>query len=247
MVVVVNEPATGTYSPETTIVRAHSYDYEIYRETNVMPKGYYLGNLPETAYAVYLDGAELLHPDNLQLGIDPPYSAAHFFPQLNRFFSLLEKSRNLQVVVAGHPRADYSTVGDMFEGRAIISGMTAPLVKYSELVITVGSTSSGMAALWRKAIIALTSDEIINAAYYAGPTRSMATALNLQAINLSASESSWSIGIDESTSKFDCEAYDSYVAKYIKSPGSDDAPLWSLISRNIQPIPPKPRLSEDGI
>jgi hypothetical protein len=208
-----------------------------------MPESYYLGSLPKTAYAVYLDGAELLHPDVLQLGIDPPYSTTHFFPRLNRFFSLLEKSRNLKVVVAGHPRADYSAVGDMFGRRAIVSGMTAPLVKYSELVITICSTSSGMAVLWRKPIIALTSDEIINDAYYAGYTRSMANALNLEAINLSASESTWGLGIEEGASKLDCDAYESYVANFIKSPRSDDAPLWSLISRNIQTIASMSRLS----
>jgi hypothetical protein len=81
-----------------------------------------------------------------------------FFRLINVFFDLLEKEYGLKVVIAAHPTANYDA--ETFRGREIIRLKTAELVKDSDFVISMWSTSTGYAVLNQKPIIFIYTNEM---------------------------------------------------------------------------------------
>src|SRR5690606_16034895 len=96
---------------------------------------------------VFLDIMLVDHPDSQRIGNNAVVPRELYFSQLNRFFDQVEKKTGLPVVIASHPKADYTTE---FEHRLCIKNKTAELSIGAELILTHGSLSISYALLAEK-------------------------------------------------------------------------------------------------
>lgn len=109
------------------------------------------------SYFVFLDVMFASHPDFKRLNIKT-IDEKIYFGKMRSFFDNLEKFYNKPVVIASHPKANYS---DEYGNRTIIKDATARLVKDSDLVITHGSLSISYALLAQKPLLYVYFDEML--------------------------------------------------------------------------------------
>lgn len=112
----------------------------------------------EGRYAVFLDTYLPYHPDLKILGL-PPVDPRQYYLMLNKFFNLLEEKYGIKVVIAAHPKSDYSV--EPFQGREIYRNMTPELARDADFVISHQSTSLGYAVLNLKPIIFIYTNEMM--------------------------------------------------------------------------------------
>jgi len=108
-------------------------------------------------YAVFLD-IYLPYQSDLKIVGMHAVNPGAYYASLNRFFELLEVQYGIKVVVAAHPKADYSV--DLFNGREIYYSRTPSLVKDADFVISHHSTSLSYAVLNHKPIIFIYTNEM---------------------------------------------------------------------------------------
>lgn len=95
--------------------------------------------LVEVPYIVYLDTAAGAHPDQKLLsGVS--FSGEEYRADLVHFFERLERDLGMPVVVAAHPKANYS--GAEFGGRKIFKNQTCALAQHASLALCDCSTSA---------------------------------------------------------------------------------------------------------
>jgi len=128
------------------------FDYSTYLDVNNISE-----RIIKKPYCVFLDINLAFHKDLKWVGlnyIDP----LKYHSALNKFFTQIETQYGVQVVVAAHPTASYDD--KIFEGRMVLNGATARLIKDSEFVISHHSTSISYAVLNKKPLAFIYSDEI---------------------------------------------------------------------------------------
>lgn len=101
-------------------------------------------------YIVFCDIFFPVHPELLPLFKKQP-KQSEYINTLNNFFSFLEEKYKMPVVIAAHPKSDYS--GNEFEGRSIIKYSTANLVINSNMVLQHFSNSVSYCVLADKPIL----------------------------------------------------------------------------------------------
>jgi hypothetical protein len=134
------------------VVAVNLCDYDLYLSLK--------GNknrLVQNKYAVFLDINLPFQTDLEILGM-PRLNHVEYFKDLNKFFDLIEKKYQLEVVIAAHPTSNYDLSN--FEFRKIFRLNTAELVRDSEFVITHHSTSISYAVLNYKPIVFVYTDEM---------------------------------------------------------------------------------------
>ncbi len=108
-------------------------------------------------YIVFIDIYYPLHPEikySLKKNIKE-YTAA-YRKTMTSFFDYISRKYSLEVVIAAHPKADYT--GNEFGDIRIIKNHTCNLVKYTDMVITHGSNSLSFIALADKPFIMVFPD-----------------------------------------------------------------------------------------
>ncbi|MHB1100401.1 MAG: hypothetical protein ACYCZR_12680 [Burkholderiales bacterium] len=141
-------------------------------------------SLPEGGYAVFLDCYLPFHPDfriNGMKNIDPE----KYRIGINAFFDKIELDIEKPVVIAAHPKAEYPQ--GYFGSRLLIKNETARLVMNSRAVISHYSTSTSHAVLWKKPLVFVYSDDMINttdAAHMVPITNAMAEELAMPIYNI---------------------------------------------------------------
>ncbi|MGE8377166.1 MAG: hypothetical protein ACN6PN_02420 [Sphingobacterium sp.] len=100
-------------------------------------------------YIVFLDTMIVNHPDSQRDGSKETIEKDLYYRKMQSFFDRIEKSFGYKIVIAAHPKSNYSTE---FGERDIIKNKTGELVKYSQYVITHGSLSIDYALLFEKPI-----------------------------------------------------------------------------------------------
>lgn len=115
--------------------------------------------LVKERYAVFLDINAANHAD-LAFSNLPSLNPINYFNSINHFFGLLEAEKNIKVVIAAHPTANYNN--ETFQGREIYRLSTAKLVRDAEFVITHHSTSLSYAVLNLKSIVFCYTDEMLS-------------------------------------------------------------------------------------
>ena len=108
----------------------------------------------EPPYIVFLDIMLPYHPDFKMWGIQS-VSSDVYFHKMNSFFSLLEKEMKMPVVIAAHPKSNYT---DEYGGRKTFRNKTAELIVHSNLVLTHGSFSISFALMAEKPLVYLYFD-----------------------------------------------------------------------------------------
>lgn len=208
---------------KTEILWLHTLDYDIYLEEHCNP------TKNDANVCVFLDEYFPFHPDNMYKGSSAHINPTNYYSGICKFFDLIERELGVCVVIAAHPRSNYKTDTDYFNGRKIINGKTVELVKKSRFVICHLSTSINFAVMFNKPAIFITSDEI-KESYWGRYIESMATNLGKDAINIDDIEViNWKkeISIDEN-------AYKEYRDFYIKKLDSEDLPFWQIFANHMK-------------
>lgn len=186
--------------------RINHPDYEKFKFNDHFP-------VIQNKYIVFLDTYFPYHPDlkyhDHFNNNDIEECAKKYYQTLNRFFDFLETKYKMPVVIAAHPKSDYS--GDEFCRRQIIKYKTDNLVINSSLVITQTSNAISYIALADKPVIFISTDTSNLIPRYKHMTNLLANALNKKVYNLDAISDYDSINV----SKIDNETRTDYIYKYL--------------------------------
>ncbi len=200
---------------------AHSFDYDVYLANQHQEVD---GGEP---YAVFLDEDMAFHPDYDHSGIEPPTTPARYYPAMNRFFDRFELANGMRVIVSAHPRSQHAPNPELWNGRTVIQNKTASLVRSAECVLGHSTTSLSFAVLWRKPILLLSTNDLDRS--YLGPGITLRSSLlHLPLFNVD--ECPNVIPKMEEDRGVDEAAYSSYIAEFIKLPGTPDLPVWQIFS-----------------
>ena len=201
----------------TRVITAHSMDYDIYlAERDIVRPD------PENPYALFIDQYVGYHPDSA-MGIDQTEDPATFYPRLRRLFDRIETELGLEVVIAAHPRADYSDKPGLFGNRRIVGGDTAALVRQSRLVVSHYSTALNFAVLFDKPAVMVTTARMLAHSIVGGSILQLNQALQVPLLRIDLEYS-----LDGLLSP-PRDSYASYCEDWIKAAGSPQRPLWRII------------------
>lgn len=101
-------------------------------------------------FALFLDQYFPLHPDFFKYQ-HKMSSSDTYQQQMRTFFDRFEQENNMTIVIAAHPKSEYSQ--GVFGNRKIIKYQTESLVESSQIVIMHGSSSISYAIIFNKPII----------------------------------------------------------------------------------------------
>jgi len=208
------------------MIKAHNFDYDIYLElmnSAVACQG---------EYAVFIDQDYCFHLEYIYNATPSIVTAERYFPAICDALEAISAALGLDVRIAAHPRASYDQRGKerFFRTFPIEYGRTAELIKGCKAVICHDSTAIQFAVLFGKQAIFLTTDEIARA-YEGGSIRKVAAELGKKPINLDRVDLRMVEWRDELG--IDFEKYAKYRSKYIKTEGSPDLPLWTIVIDHI--------------
>lgn len=100
-------------------------------------------------YILFLDQAQCHHPDLKILSNsqqDIKFFEKRYLNELHKIFEALENELKLPVVIAAHPKSNYSD--DAFMGRVILKGETASLLKGASVLLAHYSTAALSASIY---------------------------------------------------------------------------------------------------
>lgn len=110
-------------------------------------------------YCVFMDQYLAFHPDVAICGLQN-VDAEIYYQDLNAYFEYIEKTYDVKVVIAAHPKAISYETNNPFDGRKIIFDKTCELVQHSLFVLTHHSTAISFPILFKKPIVFLNSMEL---------------------------------------------------------------------------------------
>lgn len=123
----------------------HTLDYDFYLKDKNKSR------IIKEDYIVFIDEYGIFHPySELSMSVSPIKNADDYYEKLDKIFTLLETMYNCKVIIAEHPRADYSDKEHFLYGRKHYRNMTSRLIKYAKLVITHVSTAQDYIVLYDK-------------------------------------------------------------------------------------------------
>ena len=131
---------------QAKIIGVNTCDFERIRDTEEVPFAY--------KYIVFLDEYLPFHPDFKMFG-EATIGEDIYYKQLNTFLKKIEAACQLPVVIAAHPKAELYRTHNYYEGREVLFGKTAELVKNSVCVLAHCSTSIGYAIATEKPLVFL--------------------------------------------------------------------------------------------
>lgn len=119
------------------------------------------GSIPiiDTDYILFLDEYLPLHPDTLLFKIRN-VSAEQYYPQLNKYFDLVEKQFGIPVVIAAHPKGYRYKGENFFNSRKVIFGKVSELTEHAYFVLAHDSTSINYPIAFGKKLHFITSFNI---------------------------------------------------------------------------------------
>jgi len=209
----------GKVSRKTTIIEAHSFDYDRYMEEG--KRTIEVSSKHKASYAVFLDEDFSDSHDRYFMGIKPYPNSHTYHQEVNKFFDELESQTGFNVIISGHPKTDYIKKRNPFNRRKIISGKTAELIKNSSIVLAHGSTSLSFAVLYNKPALLLDSKSYPE--YKREHIQNMSNALGLKKINI---EKLNDFKIDEIS--INKTKYKSYKEQFIKKAGTPEKFVWDI-------------------
>ncbi|GFM38109.1 hypothetical protein [Desulfovibrio psychrotolerans] len=201
-------------------IHAHTFDYDTYLKAG---KTGSIGN-----YLVFIDQDIPNHPDcNVRHKINLA-TREIYYPAVDAAFRYIEEKTGLNVVIAAHPRSDYTSTGNPYGNRTILSGNTCELIRDSAGCITHYSTAINFCVLYHKPLIVLTMEEL-------GPRQNpwvdeYIRLLNPLQLDLN-NKADWTLPMPLTHGK---NAYDNFIYEYIKSDKAPDIPLWDIVIQHLR-------------
>jgi hypothetical protein len=207
----------------TKIIYSHTFDYDLATQIEN-------AKLKQDGTAVFLDSYLPYHSDynfyrrRLNTDLPRPLVAQEYYNSLNLFFDHIEKQTGFRIVIAAHPRSNYSDKPDCYVGREIVKNNTAELVAKSSLVILEQSTAINFAVIFRKQMLFVTSPQLIDQPY-GMYTDLLAGLFESKALNIASD-------IDLKgflKNDIDYSLYESYTNNYIKTNWSPLKESWQIV------------------
>ena len=135
-------------SKADSILKINHPDYESYRDEKER-------RILSDRYIVFIDTFFPYHPDFKYLhDRDLRYLSNSYFGSLNSFFQYVENKYNLSVIIAAHPKAEYTSE---FGRRKIIKNETLNLIRYAEIVLIHASNAISYIVLANKPFVFITN------------------------------------------------------------------------------------------
>jgi hypothetical protein len=110
-------------------------------------------------YAVFLDSNLPYLSDIILYNDEISVEPTKYYSLLNKLFRYIEMEFNIEVIIAPHPKAEYTE--KLFNGRKIIKYKTANLIDNSHFVLTHDTTSNVNAILSHKPLVFLYYQEML--------------------------------------------------------------------------------------
>lgn len=170
------------YDEHTIVELTNTIDYNecMYAIENAGDKG--IQDLPDE-YIVFIDAYMPYHPDGLVLGMN--IDASRYYREVEEFLRRVSDFTGLPVIVAAHPKADYMSHSECYQGMRIIQFKTAELISRARLVITHISISISMIMIYRKPFMLITTDEVRKVIYTKGIEEAQEQDISVKTINIS--------------------------------------------------------------
>lgn len=212
-------PATA----KTEVLACHTFDYDLFIKESRLENS-------SKGKAVFLDQDLSSHSDYAFNGMMEPFiSEDRYSFLLNKFFNGVKKKTGLDITIAAHPRLSCRTEKNVFNGYEVTRGKTASLIRESKLVLAHDSTALGLANLFRKPVIFITSSEL-DKTREGAYIREMAKWFGKSPIFMDQDLEN----IDWDKEFYVNEAvYDKYKENYIKMKGSEEQSYWQIVAKRI--------------
>lgn len=198
----------------------HSTDYDkIIRTMNISTS---------EDFIVLYDGNYFFHTDFKTFS-----SANHlkdlkgYYTSLCRFLDFIEDKYKTDIIIAAHPKVDYSNKKNYFGGRKIVYNKTAELTKCAKFVITPASTAINIAVALEKPIVAYFTNEELKISDHSANIKNFSKALNKKFININKDYSN--IDFDENL-RIDEKVYSRYKKEYVKRPNTPEKMFFQVVS-----------------
>lgn len=212
--------------PRTSkIISANSSDYSQYLRLSSE-------KAVEENAAVYLDtGFPGFPRDELLTGRSEKISPENWYPNLSKFFTLIETVLEIKVDIAVHPKHSGRDHKPLFGNRTSLSSQTAFLVAARKIVIATNSTAISYAISYNKPLILVWSDLIESG--FDPRKRSF-----IQNFSIATGATIFNIDRDYSAQEIeaaliiDHAKYESYKQKYLTS-RTDNKPNYQVILEEI--------------
>lgn len=180
---------------------------------------------------VFLDEYLPYHPDFPSAGFHN-IPADAYYERMVAFFDNLESQHDVKIVIAAHPKANYSDKPGVFGARTIIQHQTGRLVRESGFVILHQSMSLNHAVLHAKPMIFVVTEDVLSHLIEDPHPQWLANTFGKTLHNLDQG-----LDIDfETEMRVDEEAYRTYINNYIKKTGSPERPFWEIVADRISMI-----------
>lgn len=194
-----------TTGAEPSALRINHTDWEQYKEVKQF------NPIIGEPYILFLDDYFPLHPDiKYFLGKDIDYLNDDYHSDLNRFFAEIEEQYKMPIVIAAHPKAEYSA--EAFNNRRIIKQKTAKLVKDAHSVILHGSAAIAYAIMFDKPVMITTTEHHRKVSKINNHIKRLARIFNLPLYNISKNDQGSAFNHIEADKRV------SYIYKYLTAP-----------------------------
>lgn len=203
----------------TTKIFTHTFDFQRFNDTLKYDNN-------GTQYCVFLDQYIPYHPDNIfdrGLKID----AKKYYNEICSLLDLVSKKFGLSIIIAAHPRADYSNKKVFPKSYKVISGKTSELIKGAKLVLAHFSTAIGFAVLAKVPLSILLPHAFSNITEFDNNCRTFADVLGCEIIEDSDD-------IKKIDLNFDYDKYVAFTEKYMTCILNNcETNLWDPVIKHI--------------
>lgn len=218
---------SGINHKKTSIIKGHNRAYDFF-----INKKHTKSNKKEK-FLVFLDENAPYHSDYVRLGIRPFVTADKYFPVINLGLSEIAKSLNLKIKIAAHPRSNFEIMKKKYN-HPLFENKTFELIRDADVVVSHSSTALEWAAIMKKPIIFVTTDEMQSEFYaksYLQSVDSFAIALGKKVVNFShlPSINNWKDYLN-----IDAKKYEKYIENYVKTKESPKKLVWDIVIEYIE-------------
>ena len=205
-------------------VEAHSHDFDL-----VLAAKQGLSNSPAPLpYAVYLDQDMGFHADYELSQLRVPITPSEFYPHLLDYFDLFSSRTGLDIVIAPHPKCDFTRLSIRFPGHQISTESTCQAVRDSSCVLAHNSTAVSFAVAWQKPLVLLTDQSLFRS--WEGPfVSALARKLGAPIDFIDSSRKSCGLPL-----LVDSEKYADYINEFMSELPQDERSTWAIATRRLR-------------
>jgi len=202
-------------APETVLIKTHCGDFEKSLYDNQE-------TIIDRPYAVFVDSFLPYHPEFEFMGLKSPCHAETYFSGLESFFEKIKNAYGYEVIVAAHPRSDYSNKPFKYENVKVIHGKTDLLIKHCKLAIIQVSTAVNYAVIYNKPMVFVNQKDYRYDLKIDIDTLAKQFEMNVLDVDIPNEQ------LRKELVQVPNEIYKMFFQKYIKYPDSENKSMWEI-------------------